>query len=371
MRLVKNYLPPFILAVCVAACGGGDGGGTGGADATMQPPVDPNGTFTQYVMDQLLMPTTSNEAKMYGLNLDGDETNRPDNALGQILSTLGSMGDINLQMTVDTQIADGSINNLIGMKAINLTNATGVGAWVFLGDSGKITPMPCKDRDDMKCAQHLDGNGTFIFDGASPMDAKITGAIVGGRFTGGPGEVTIEVSLVSGSSLKLKLIGARMEIEQVSDTTLISGKLGGAITKDDLDNSVLPTLVTLMKDTIDGDCSGMAKMCTGERPNLKGENCRPCGCTEGATGITLLNLFDELPEATKGDCKVTLEELKQNSLISSLLAPDVDLLDCPKPDSKLSECNFNPRTDMVKDALSLGIGFRGAKGAFTLPTALQ
>ena len=52
-------------------------------------------------------------------------------------------------------------------------------------------------------------------------------------------------------------------------------------------------------------------------------------------------------------------KLRENDLISSLLAPDVDLLD--------ADGKFNPRTDMVNDALSLGIGFTGVGGSFTAP----
>ena len=82
----------------------------------------------------------------------------------------------------------------------------------------------------------------------------------------------------------------------------------------------------------------------------------PC-CDEGSTGETLVDLFDEEPEPS-GDCTITLDELKNNDLISSLLAPDVDLFD--------ADGNFNPRQDMVKDSLSLGVGFSAVGAVFTI-----
>jgi hypothetical protein len=45
-----------------------------------------------------------------------------------------------------------------------------------------------------------------------------------------------------------------------------------------------------------------------------------CGCPAGnSTGKTILNLFDNNPK----NCIVTVEEIKGNTLLQSLLAPDV------------------------------------------------
>ena len=65
-----------------------------------------------------------------------------------------------------------------------------------------------------------------------------------------------------------------------------------------------------------------------------------CGCMSGSTGKTILNLFDTMPK----NCAVTVEEIKNNSLIQSLLAPDV--------------------TIDGKTALSLGIKATTVKGTF-------
>lgn len=334
MRLVKR-LSFSILASAVSlslvACGGG------GDDDTGDDVVDPAGTHSQYVMSEILLPTTATQANMFGLNLDGDPQNRPDNALGSILSTLAGQGNFDIQASLDAQVAEGSIVLLTDIQATDLAMASGVGLRVYLGENPSIAP--CADANDMVCGNHLEGTASFEIDPASPTDALLVGSIIGGRFTGGPGTVTIQISLVEGGApLTLDLIGARVEIGAVSATGLMSGKLGGAITQADLDNVVLPAMVDIMTTTFEDDCMGTAPAC----------------CDAGSTGETLMDLFDE-----NDDCTVDLTELKNNSLISSLLAPDVDLLD--------GSGNFAPRSDNVKDSLSLGIAFTGVNGTFTRP----
>lgn len=347
MRLAKRVTSvvfALTLPLSLVACGGGgddddddDVAGPCYDNPTDPACVNPDGADTQYVADSITMPTSATQAQQLGLDLDGDPQGRPDNALGQILSTLASQGDINLQESVDGQIADGGIILLMNLRATGLTTAPAAGAWVFLGDNP--SPEPCTNPDDLAtCGQHLGGTGTFDIASTSPTDAVLAGSIVGGKFTGGPGKITLELSLGDvAPPITMNLIGARMEVN-ATETTLMSGKIGGAVTQTELDNNVLPAIVTVMEETLADDCTGTAPPC----------------CMEGSTGETLVDLFDE-----NEDCAITLEELRTNDLISSLLSPDVDLLD--------ENGNFNPRQDEVKDALSLGIGFTGVHGTFTAP----
>jgi hypothetical protein len=122
---------------------------------------------------------------------------------------------------------------------------------------------------------------------------------------------------------------------------MTGGKLGGAITEEALNDDILPALHTILGDTIAEDCTATSAPC----------------CADGSTGQLLIDLFDE---SEPQDCMVTLEELKNNSLISSLLAPDVDLFN-----GEPVQANFDPRQDGVKDSLSLGIGFEAVGGVFT------
>jgi hypothetical protein len=157
--------------------------------------------------------------------------------------------------------------------------------------------------------------------------------------------VTLQIALGGDSMpITLRLIGARMEAS-VTATGITEGKIGGALTEAELDSNVLPAIVGVIGDTVAMNCAG------GTPPSC---------CEQGSTGDTLIGLFDDCSEgSTTCDCQVTLEELRNNDLISSLLASDVDLLDATGA--------FKPRTDNVPDSLSLGIGFTAATAMFPAP----
>jgi len=339
MRLAKLF-PSLVLAsalpLSLVACGssGDDDDDIVGGECYNNPAacVDDTGTDYKYVADSLTMPTSATQAQQLGLDLDGDPQGRPDNALGQILSTLASQGDVDLQTSVDEQVLDGGLILLMNLRTTGFSTAPDAGAWILLGDNP--SPEPCTDPlDILTCGKHLDGNGSFDVAADSPRDAVLNGDIVAGTLKGGPGKVTLELSLGDVAGITVNLIGARVEVG-VSETGLTSGKIGGAVTEEELNNSVLPAIVDVMAESIGDDCMGTPPNC----------------CTEGSTGETLVDLFDNCDaDSTSCDCAVDLNELKTNDLISSLLAPDVDLLD--------ENGNFNPRKDEVKDALSLGIGF--------------
>ncbi len=341
MRLTKGLSYIFAVALATSsllACGGDDSDGP-----EKQGDVDFDGTDVQYVIDSLTIPTSPTQASQLGLNLDGDEQGRPDNALGQILATLASQaGDgFDLQAEVDTSVDEGSIILLANLKSKDMNMASGVGLWVFLGQNP--TPAPCVEppTDPPTCGLHLDGSGSFELDPSGPTDALIVGQTIGGKFTGGPGTMTLQLSFAAnGEPVILNLIGARAEFT-VGANGLTNGKLGGAITESELNTNVLPAIVDLIAEITSEDCMGTSPDC----------------CTSGSTGETLLDLFDD-----DDNCVITLAELMESSLISSLLAPDVDLLD--------ADGNFNPRTDEVKDSLSIGIGFSAINGAYTLPSSV-
>ena len=103
----------------------------------------------------------------------------------------------------------------------------------------------------------------------------------------------------------------------------------GALSQDDINTKVIPAVVTQLQPTIARDCT----MLTAP-PG--------CGCADGTTGKTIIGLFD-----TNMDCMVTASEVMTNSLIMSLLAPDVTI-------------------DGTK-ALSLGIKVTAEKATFTVP----
>ena len=324
------------LALPLVACGGG------GED---QP--TPEGPHYGYVASRLFVPTNNNQAREYGLDLNNDKT--VDNQLGMVLGTLAGQG-FDVQGTIDKAVAEASIIILADFQTTSFTSAGGAGLSIKLGTS----PTPaacntgemylCKNAQNMECdsgtagctcsgcGRHLT-NGNFQIDANSPQNAAVAGKVVNGTFTGGPGDITLKIALGSAMGISLDLIGARAKASGMTEAGIESIIVAGALTKDDLDNKVIPAIHAQIAPIIADDC-----------PNPAAAD---CGCTTGSTGKTILNLFDTMPK----NCMVTVEEIKNNTLIQSLLAPDVTI------DGKM--------------ALSLGIKATAVKGTFPLPAGDQ
>ena len=289
--LLAAALVPMTLAAC---------GGSGDDQPT------PEGPHYHYVANKVFVPTSSNESREYGLDLNGDGT--VDNQLGNTLAALKSQGGFDVQTTIDTSVNEGSIILLAAFQTKDFTSSSAAGIQVFLGSN----PMPaaCNGSADTTCGHHLDGTGSFDIDPNGPSNAALSGKIVGGTFTGGPGNLSLQIAVGGTEPIQLDLIGAKAKASGITDTQIGSGTSGGvifagAITKNDIDTKIIPAIQPQLETTIMRDCTQVLP---------------DCGCMASSTGSTILSFFD----ANK-DCHVSLDELKTNSLVMSLLQPDVTI----------------------------------------------
>src|SRR6185503_15529094 len=124
-------------------------------------------------------------------DLNADKT--VDNQLGMVLGTLQGQ-NIDVKSAIKLAVDKGDIILLADIQTKSFTSTTGAGLSVKLG----ATPMPppCTSPTDMVCGQHLKGSGTFTI--ANSPEGNVDGKIVGGVFTGGPGNLTLQISLGSG-----------------------------------------------------------------------------------------------------------------------------------------------------------------------------
>jgi hypothetical protein len=177
------------------------------------------------------------------------------------------------------------------------------------------------------CGHHLTP-GT-MFSSATGTNAALGGKIINGTFNGGPGNLSIQIALGGTEAINLDLIGARAKGSGISADKIDGVILGGAVTKEDIDTKVIPAIQKQLGPIITRDCptATMANNCT---------------CTDPSTGKTILGLFD-----TDKNCDVSVAEIQNNTLIMSLLSPDVTI------DGKM--------------ALSLGIKATAVKAEFTAP----
>jgi hypothetical protein len=316
--LIACLLPSF-----VAACG----------DDGQLPPAGPH---YHYVVNKAFIPKTNTEAHEFGLDIGQAKSTKldkvVDNQLGMVLATLEGM-NFDIQGTIDKAIADGSIILLADFQTKDFTNTSAAGVQAFLGTNPM--PAPCTNDQDTVCGHHLDGTGMFTVDPKSPPNASLAGKIINGTFNGGPGNLTLQIALGGTMPITLGLDLARAQASDVSDTglTLI---VAGAISQDEINMQVIPAVVSQLGPIIMRDCTALTMP-----PD--------CGCASGSTGKTILGLFDTAPK----DCMVTVPEVQNNSLIKSLLAPDV----C-SPDSGTT-CD-------AANALSIGLKVTGVKGTFTV-----
>jgi len=357
-RIVRAGLLVAMVALSVG-CGDEDG----------WPPgvVDPEGAHYQFVLSNVVVPDTAAEAEYYSLDIDYDPNGRPDNALAQILATVqdpecGST----VQEWTDRQIQKGDIILLADLQATSLADAEGVGFRVLFGTAPR--PSPCIDPMDEVCGRHLDGSGSFRIDEQFPVEGVVSGSVTDGRFRSDSGSLTIRLPLRAADepATSIDLAGARIEIDAATANNLEMGRLGGGIGEVAAQALLLPVLHGFVTDSI-------ACVCTGSPVNCPGVDCRPCGCEPESEGELLLEWLDNCgsPAGTERDCVVDLNHFRDCSLVEGMLRPDVDLLDCSRASSPPDDCVFDPRTDEIKDSLSLSVGFTAAKASFPLPPSIS
>jgi len=349
------------IGLLMGACGGTTNSGTdidaGNTAVT--------GTTHHFVSSDITLPTTTTQSTNFGFNLDNDSQGRVDNALGSLLQTLASPSTgADLQTPLTNAVKAGSVVILHSLRAMDPQPGTAQNAsWqVFLGS--KTTTPP-----------NFDGNDTFTVDPNSPTDAIVFGPITaGGHITAGPGKIPLQLSLVSDQPpLSVTLQCAHIDATVNSDGS-ITGKLGGGITNEDVQNNVLPNLADLMETRATECCGPVSGVSACDAATNSNCIANPTCTSEAAannfthcdsSAKTILQIFDK----TEAGCDasqcvqnghITHDEVKFNSFVTSLLAPDVDLL------NSAGDCAPTPITDSSADpdCISLGIGFEGVAANF-------
>ena len=297
----------LLFGALLAACGGSGGSSTDAAidappdiaiDAAIDAPPNPPGVH-RWVIDRQRIPANNLQARDFGLDLNGDLV--VDNQLGMVLATLASQG-FDIQASTDAAVSKGQI---LMLGEANVAVLTGATFTMYTGANPQ--PAPCNGPGDTVCRRHLAGTGTFDVAASSAHDTPLTGAMVGTTLTTGPGHLQVAVVFAGGAPITLDLIGARVKLEMVADATLAQSVIAGGVSQTQLDTKVYPALQLNFSAIVAADCP------TTTPPD--------CGCPAASTGRTILNLFDTTPK----NCLITIDEIRNNSLIQSLFAPDMTL----------------------------------------------
>ncbi len=304
-------------------------------DAGMQAVAcDPTQSDFQYVVSEITVPASATESKALAQDIDGDDIT--ENALGGLLGALNSTADLNLQTEVEDQIARGDVIMLFALRASSAADSPVAGLCTYEGTAP--SPAPCLNPSDvMTCGQHLQGTASFDVAADTPEVTSIEGAIAAGNFLSLPpvstGRAFVRLPLGGGSAL-LPIVATQIDV-QTASASLMSGKIGGAVSTETVDEVLIPAIATMIGIQVGNDCSPDAI---------------DCNCTPGSSAASMLSFFDD-----NNDCAVTPEELAMSSLIEATLRnPDLDLLDAAGM----------PGSDGVLDHLSLGFGFSAVAASF-------
>jgi hypothetical protein len=312
----------ILFAMVLSACATEPGSQGMGDDSDDDPlPVLP---YRHYVIDNLTLPSSSAEATAMGLDLDVDGDT--DNKLGNVITTLATLG-VDAKATVTRSIDRGETIMLARIGTTSFQNAPVATFQTYAGADPSIPP--CSSESDTSCRKHLQG-GTSFTAAADPAGKALRGTFEAGRFYATGGELVVRVALLGSEPIDLVLMGSKAELTMTTDTSIGHVILGGAVSREQIDAKVIPAVHQNLSASVAADCSP-----TGTPPD--------CGCASGSNGKSALGMFDKAPT----DCSITLEEVFDNSLVSALLAPDVNI------DGTM--------------ALSLGVTATAVTAAFTAP----
>lgn len=291
-----------LCALCVSAACGNVTSKPDAATPDGPPDAAPLPTAVhRWVINNQLVPESNAEATMFGLDLDGDGV--VDNQLGQVLGALVSQG-FDIQTPTDAAIARGSVL-MLGEAGIGIGGTAAASFTMYTGANPQ--PAACNGANDGTCRRHLQGNAMFDLAASSARDLPLAGTLGNGTLVAGPGHLQVSLAVLGATPFVLDLVGARVRLQLVTEGSLGQSVIAGAITQAQIDTRLYPALQQNASAAAAIDCPTKAP------PD--------CGCAPGSMGQTYLNLFDTMPR----DCTITLDELRNNSLIKSLLAPDLTI----------------------------------------------
>lgn len=329
LQIRSLLLAALVVPLVLVACGGGDDD-----DEEI---VVPEGTHHGYVVSKATVvpapphgPTDSG----YGLDL-GSKTSskldqRIDNNLGSALQILaGVNAALDAQATLDTAVDQGGIILLVDFQSKDFTTSN-AGFSVKFG----TTPNPPACNGSV-CGQHLMGGASFQLASNSPSGV-VTGKLTNGAFKGGPGDLSLQITIGSTNPILLPLVHARVEVTSVSETSL-KALVGGLITVQDLNTNVGGALEGTVAALLEQDCTAL------DPPYVAG-----CGCTSEVSMFIVTFLDGDIDGHP--DCKITGAEILANPATISSTTPD----GCSKD------------TCTAADAISIGLNIEAVAATFPM-----
>lgn len=275
-----------------------------------------------HAVEVLDLPNSNAESNAYAIDLDGDGS--ADNQFGSILTALASSFEVDLAATAQAEVTAGRIVHLVELRSADaaFANDAAAAATWYTGLPTAAPPL-------------FDGSDTFRYDPAVEPSRFVAPLVAGGFVSANPVTTTTPVFLslrlrIGNYLVDLALQGARLKFTATA-TDLVQGQVNGSITAEDIDTIFVPALALSFDDEVQAD-------------------------PQSSRAMTLLQFFDTSPT----DGRISVEEVRNHTLMQSILAPDVDIRD--------AQGNYAPNPDnTTPDALSFGFGFAAAASQTLLP----
>lgn len=275
-----------------------------------------------HAVDVLDLPNSNPEVSAYAIDLDGD--GNAENQFGSVLVVLASNLDTDLATAVQGEVVAGRIVHLVELRSSDpafANDAAAVATW-YTGLATAAPPL-------------FDGSDTFRYDPAADPARFVAPLVAGSFVSANPATTTAPVYLsvkiqIGNYTIELPLQGARLKFTATA-TDLVQGQVNGSISSEEIDGVFVPTLATAFDDAVQAD------------PN-------------SSRSMQLLQLFDTSPT----DGRISVNEVRTQPVMQSILAPDVDIRD--------AQGNYAPNpANTGADALSFGFGFTAVASQTLLP----
>lgn len=326
MRLKKMWT---ILAVCCfsaalcVGCGDDDSGGTNENENTR--PCNNDGVCDEgenvlwcadceiscdlnegqnydYIVSELVLPSGSGDA--IGVDLDGDMT--IDNKLGQIMGLIPE-SETSPNEAIAASIQNGDIIMLGRLVVSDWELDESMAVQIFQGDTTDATE------------DNLTGSGEVPIDPSADRDIYLCGELVQGYVTAGPAQVVISLSFED-MVLDITLERAQVIAEEqpMTETDWTDVMIGGGISKEALDNELIPALVDwLNAETVADPEGGVGEFVLGSLD---------ANCSSSVEGCE--SVVNEEGECAAWDgvseTPLSVTELRCSSVLATALKPDVD-----------------------------------------------